>query len=152
MTRLRLIVAIPDVALTITVSLLCCASSQLFAQPQGRFVNVRPIIGEDVVARDSDPWVSPDGLRIYFASQRGNGGPNDITTTNLWMAERSSTEEPFGTPTMLPATINAAGLRDTSPFLFNNELSMIYDGVRPRLSNLENALLVTRTSTSAPWS
>lgn len=55
----------------------------------------------DPGAGDGCPIESPDGLSLVIASTRGPGGDLD-----LWSAERSSTDEPFGPPAELAAPIN----------------------------------------------
>lgn len=118
------------------------------AQPQGRFVNLRPIFGEEDFARHHDPWVSEDELRLYFVSRTtGSQADNDI-----YMVERNSLDEPFGSPTRLPDNVNAPGMREGGPFLFNDELAMLYDGDRDGFSPLENQWITTRPSLTEPWS
>jgi hypothetical protein len=55
-------------------------------------------------ALDGCPILSPDGTRLFMASNRpgGHGG------LDIWVATRSSTGEPFGAPENLPAPINSA--------------------------------------------
>ena len=53
----------------------------------------------DPVAADGCPIESPDGLSLYIASTR-RGDPNDI-----WVATRDSKDAEFGTPTMLPHSV-----------------------------------------------
>lgn len=66
-------------------------------------------------ARDGCQTLSRDGLSLYFASDRDTG-----SDMNLYVAERSSTSEPFGAGQTLGA-INAAGADDICP-------SLSYDG------------------------
>ncbi|GAA6525951.1 hypothetical protein [Intrasporangium sp. DVR] len=56
----------------------------------------------DAAANDGCPIESPDGLSLYIASTRGAGGDQDI-----WVAERGSVTDPFGTPVQLPAPVNS---------------------------------------------
>jgi hypothetical protein len=53
---------------------------------------------------DGCPIQSPDGLKLYLASNRpgGKGG------LDIWMATRTSTSAPWGDPTDLPEPINSA--------------------------------------------
>lgn len=60
--------------------------------------------------RDGCQYVSKDGLSLYLASDRDTGSDMD-----LYVAERSSTNEPFGAPVAL--NINAAGADDVCPAL-----------------------------------
>jgi len=57
----------------------------------------------DPAAADGCPIESPDGLSLYIASTRGPGGDNDI-----WVATRSSQDDEFEAPTMLPEPVNSA--------------------------------------------
>lgn len=53
---------------------------------------------------DGCPIEGPDGLTLFIASMRtGTLGGNDI-----WVADRDSKDEPFGTPQQLPAPVNTA--------------------------------------------
>ena len=53
---------------------------------------------------DGCPILSPNGLRLYQASNRpgGEGG------LDIWVAHRASTDAPFGAPTNLGAPVNSA--------------------------------------------
>jgi Tol biopolymer transport system component len=53
---------------------------------------------------DLDPWISPDGRRLYFASDRPLAGsrPGDL---NLWMMEWSNGG--WGRPAVLPHPVNS---------------------------------------------
>ncbi len=57
-------------------------------------------------AADGCPIESPNGLRLFFASNRNPiGGASD--TNDIWVAERSSVEDVFDTPVQLPAPVNS---------------------------------------------
>jgi Tol biopolymer transport system component len=66
-------------------------------------------------ARDGCQTLSRDGLSLYFASDRDTGSDMD-----LYVAERNSVDEPFGTAQSL-GDLNAAGADDVCP-------SLSYDG------------------------
>lgn len=53
-------------------------------------------------AADGCPIESPDGLKLFLASNR-TGDPNDI-----WMASRASEDAAFGVPVRLPEPVNSA--------------------------------------------
>ncbi|MBP6629716.1 MAG: PD40 domain-containing protein [Kofleriaceae bacterium] len=59
----------------------------------------------DDAESNSTPRLSPDGLTLYFASNRagGNGGAED-----LWMSTRTSSTAPWTAPTPMPL-INSGG-------------------------------------------
>ena len=61
-----------------------------------------PVTGINSPQPDGCPIESRDGLSLYIASSRpGTLGGNDI-----WAADRSSKDEPFGAPTNLGAPVN----------------------------------------------
>jgi ribosomal protein L24E len=72
---------------------------------------------------DGCPILSHDGLQLYMASNRPGGvGVNNI---DIWVAERTSPDGPFGTPVNLGAPINSefndfcpSPLRDGHGFMF----------------------------------
>lgn len=49
-----------------------------------------PVQGVNTAANEYDPWVSPDGLRLYFFR-------SDASADDLWLAERASTTGSFST-------------------------------------------------------
>lgn len=55
-------------------------------------------------SQDGCPIQSPDGLKLYIASNRpgGKGG------LDIWMATRASKQSPWGAPVSLPEPINSA--------------------------------------------
>lgn len=70
---------------------------------------------------DGCPILSRDGLQLYMASNRPGGAGN----LDIWVAERQSSDEPFGNPANIGAPINSAfndfcpsPLRDGHGFMF----------------------------------
>jgi hypothetical protein len=61
-----------------------------------RFTLVGPIANVNSTNNEWSPWLSSDGLRLYFNSQRAGTGGYD-----LWMATRSDTSSPFDDPVEL---------------------------------------------------
>jgi Tol biopolymer transport system component len=53
---------------------------------------------------DGCPYQAPDGLSFYMASNR----PGGLGGQDIWVAYRSSANEPFGAPVNLPAPVNSA--------------------------------------------
>jgi hypothetical protein len=67
-------------------------------------VNLGPTVNSSAV--DSAPAVSKDGLSLFFYSNRTGGqGSNDI-----WVSQRASTDDAWGTPVNLGATVNTAAM------------------------------------------
>ena len=56
-------------------------------------------------SNDGCPIESPDGLRVYTATNR----PGGLGGIDIWMAERASTDAAFGAPVNLGAPINSTG-------------------------------------------
>ena len=52
---------------------------------------------------DSAPFLTKDGLSLYFSSTR----PGTLGGADIWVAERSDRDDPWGAPVNLGATINS---------------------------------------------
>ena len=87
------------------------------ADPEPRFsawsepVHLGPIV--NTAAADFDPFVSKDGLSLYFASGGGRGGSGG---RDLWVVERPTTSDSWGTPYNLGHLINS-GAHESKPSL-----------------------------------
>lgn len=92
-------------------------------------------------ARESDPFLSHDGLSLWFTSNRPDGaGDGDI-----YVSRRQSTSEPFEPPTSLGPTINTAD-GESSPFVTADELTLLFGRGAPR-----KIYLATRPNREAPF-
>jgi WD40 repeat protein len=60
------------------------------------------------------PSLSPDGLSLYFGSNRPR--PGGSTDTDLWVSHRSCSDCPWGTPANLGPVVNS-GVGDNGPSL-----------------------------------
>ncbi len=97
--------------------LLVVAASRVTADDPEQFgpwsapVNLGPPV--NTVGTDFQPFISKDGLSLYFVRLEGNvlGGPQDI-----WVAKRDSETEPWGTPEKLDPGINSAA-NENNPFV-----------------------------------
>ena len=88
-------------------------------------VNLGPLINAAGFDQ-SGPALSRDGLSLYFASSRPGGfGRND-----LWVAQRSSRDEAWGTPQNLGPNVNSGG-DDFAPNFSNNGHWMYFSSDRP---------------------
>jgi hypothetical protein len=73
------------------------------SDPWGQAVNVGATINLSGYTAHS-PWISPDGLELYFASDRSDGyGSYDI-----WVARRLTQSDPWGNPLNLGPAVNSA--------------------------------------------
>lgn len=70
--------------------------------------------GDEVNASNSalSPFLTADGLTLYFAAQR----PDGFGSWDIWVADRESLCAPFGTPVNLGPSINTAA-REQGPFV-----------------------------------
>jgi hypothetical protein len=62
--------------------------------------NLGPVVNTGF--RDQDPIISPDGLELYFTSDR----PGGCGGRDLWVTKRATVNDGWSTPTNLGATIN----------------------------------------------
>lgn len=73
------------------------------AKQYGEWQTATPVTEVSHPANDGCPIESPDGRSLFLMSQRGAGGDQDI-----WVANRESINQPFGTPVELPSPVNSA--------------------------------------------
>jgi len=88
-------------------------------------------------------WMSDDGLRMYFSSDRDGTG-------DIFFASRISEGVPFSAPTKL-ADINSDTANDEIPVLANNELAIYFTSNRGVFPFMYDIYRATRTNTSSPF-
>lgn len=89
------------------------------------FSAARELTATSSTALDGTPFISFDGLSLYFFSERAGGaGARD-----LWSARRDELRAPFGAASALTA-LNSAAL-DMSPSLSRDELTLHFVSSRP---------------------
>jgi Tol biopolymer transport system component len=76
-------------------------------------------------AADSAPYLTPDGLALYFASDR----PGSAGAFDLYVAKRKRAADPFSSPTALDE-INTSSNEDT-PFVTADGLTLYFSSNRP---------------------
>jgi serine/threonine protein kinase len=67
-------------------------------------VNMGP--GINCADHDEYPWISPDGLELYFLSQR-SGGYGGYGNRDIWVARRATVNSPWADPVNLGSTVNS---------------------------------------------
>jgi Tol biopolymer transport system component len=87
-------------------------------------VNLGAAINTNFV--ESAVSVSKNGLSLYFASNRAGG----LGDWDLWVAQRASVEDDWGTPQWLGANINSSS-RETHPALSLDEHRLYFVSGRP---------------------
>jgi len=87
-------------------------------------VNLGPPINTS--SSDQAPVLSPDGLSLYFGSDR----PGSFGNTDLWVSHRVSEDSPWQTPVNLGAPINTAAV-ESGPNLSRDGLMLFFQSSRP---------------------
>lgn len=81
--------------------------------------------GVNSSASDNRPWISRDGLTIYFDSTRSGG----LGSFDIYYATRSNTSEPFGPAVHVPELSSPAS--DSRPYLSKDGSFMVFGSGRP---------------------
>jgi len=95
---------------------------------------------------ESGPCISPDGLTLYFASNRP-GGQGDY---DLWFATRKTTEDPWEEPVNLGPTVNSSAY-DNHPSISTDGRTLYFDSRRSGGSGSDDLWVTTRATTNDPW-
>lgn len=111
----------------------------------GTPVNLGPIINTS--GQEATPELSPDGLEMYYETDRAGGAGHD----DLWVTRRPSTGSPWQEPEWLGSTINIKGM-DHCPTLTGDGLTMFYDQTPPEQAPVGNLMVTTRRGLAEPWS
>lgn len=95
-------------------------------------------------AMDGSPFLSADGQRLYFFSERAQGS---LGRRDIWVSERDSSQ--FGEPTLV-AGINSPS-SDLLPWLTPDELTVLFVSGRSGGSGGADVWRATRASVSEPF-
>jgi len=105
---------------------------------EGGFLNIRPLDEvNDPSLSDSYPWLSQDGLRLYFSKQKGS----NIT---FFMSSRTAADAKFGAPVKIDITMEIPN-NNMSCFLSNDEKEIF-------VLNGDKIYSATRTSLTGKFS
>lgn len=90
-------------------------------------VNMGPVVN----SRNLEFWpmISPNGLSLYFGSNRPGGIPG-TDRQDIWVTRRASLDAPWGAPRNLGQSINTE-FRDNSPRLSRDGHWLIFGSSRP---------------------
>ncbi|HUT35704.1 MAG TPA: protein kinase [Planctomycetota bacterium] len=115
------------------------------AEPWGTPVNLGPTVNSS--SMDLEPYLSPDGLTLWFASERPGGqGRHD-----LWTSTRRSATEPWGAPVNLGPTVNSSS-EDAGPCLSPDGLVLLLSSDRSGGQGGCDLWICTRRGPTEPWS
>jgi Tol biopolymer transport system component len=113
----------------------------------GEPVNLGPTINSP--GYEACPQVSPNGLELYFCSDR-SGGDGSL---DVWVSQRASAHGAWGRPMHLKSEINTPS-RDYPTSISADELELYmgdWGAPRPGGYGLSDIWVAKRTSTNAPW-
>jgi hypothetical protein len=112
--------------------------------PWGTPVNLGPTINSS--ADDGGPNLSPDGLSLYFCSNRagGRGG------WDIWVATRPTLSAPFTSPVNLGSAINSNS-DETDPHISADNRTLVFTSSRLGGPGANEVWMSTRTNAMAPW-
>lgn len=106
-------------------------------------VNLGPLVNS--AAEEITPEISPDGLELYFESDR----PGGVGADDLWVARRSSTSADWASAVWLGPTVNQAG-NDHCPNMTSDGLTLFFDATAAG-STVGDLMVVTRTTPRGEW-
>ncbi|MCK5269586.1 MAG: PD40 domain-containing protein [Sedimentisphaerales bacterium] len=122
-----------------------CIVEAYRATPEGPFTSERVLTELSTTGYDvSAPWVSEDGLRLYYKENLADGN-------RIKMAQRANETEAW-TPTHTFDELHTDGARGTEPSLTTDELTIVWhSGNRPGSAGGIDLWLATRPSTEEPF-
>ena len=133
----------------LTILVLAVGLTTEFAKADFTFgepVNLGPTVNTECY--EGAPFVSTDGLELYFSSWHYTPG-SGYTSGSIYVTKRGSTGEPWGQPTKLDLTVGGGGLVD-GPSLSADGLELYF--YIADLAEHEAKIYVTKRETKdAPW-
>ncbi|MCX5644030.1 MAG: hypothetical protein NTZ17_05005 [Phycisphaerae bacterium] len=119
--------------------------------PWGPPANLGPPVNTQYVERS--PSLSSDGLTLYFSENYPSTSPfrpGGVGGTDMWMATRTSRNDPWTVPVNLGAPINSAGA-DFSPTTSGDGLILIFTSSRTGGSGGLDLWMSVRATVRDPW-
>ena len=111
---------------------------RLRQSPSAPFSEAVELAGVNTNAREEGFWLSPDGLTIYFASNRAA----DEADMDIWVATRPDTSSPFGDAENL-SVVNSSGI-EIDPALTADGFELFF------ASNRSGTMQLYRSARSCP--
>ncbi len=97
-------------------------------------------------ADDWTPDISPDGLSLYFTSNRAHG----LGDYDIYVSTRATTNDPWGDPVNLGSRINSPS-GDGSPSISANGLSLFFGSFRAGGHGEADLWITTRATLDDQW-
>jgi Tol biopolymer transport system component len=113
-------------------------------EPWGDPVNLGSTVNSP--RRDGGPNISPDGLELYFKSNRSGGYGGE----DLWVSNRPTKDDPWGIPINLGSIINGSDW-DREPSISSDGLVLFFGSVRPGYGDID-LWLTSREAKNNAWS
>jgi len=92
------------------------------------------------------PCITPDGLSLYFGSNR----PGGLGNWDIYVTKRATIEDPWEEPVNLGASVNSAS-DESSPSISADGLSLYFQSSRPGGLGGIDIYVTTRELISDPW-
>lgn len=103
------------------------------------------IVELNTASLDRDPALSPDGLTMFFSSNRAGGAG----LLDIWQATRPSLSEPFGAPVNV-ATVNSSE-SDENPAISPDGLTLYFSSERTDGLGNEDIWYAVRPTLTSPF-
>ncbi len=111
----------------------------------GKRVNLGPVVNSPY--GDYDPFISPDGLSLYFDSTR----PGGLGGEDIWVTTRATVSDAWGPPVHLGAPVNS-GYREGYPSITADGLTLVFSARdMPGGRGGWDIWLTTRPTKESPW-
>ena len=137
----------PKISLLLSALLIVLALTAGHAKADFTFgepVNLGPAINS--AYNDGIDFISPDGLEVYFDSDRP-GGHGDW---DMWMARRATKDDEWGTPMNLGPVVNT-GYVDAAASISSDGLALYFNSNRPGGHGGFDIYMATRATKEAAW-
>jgi len=133
----------------------CFVCSVQVAQGDFVFGEPEPVVDLNSDSYDGSPCITADGLELYFASNRDHGA--DACYTDIWVATRTSTDEPWGTPRNLGEPVIRPYGEEVNPCISADGLELYFSdwfdacSVRPGGQGGGDIWVSKRETREADW-
>ncbi|MBL7186630.1 MAG: PD40 domain-containing protein [Phycisphaerae bacterium] len=132
------------ISLTLVLALCMVAKVAKADFTFGEPINLGPTVNSS--AGDNAPYISADGLALYFHSVR----PGGYGDKDLWVTTRPTTNDIWTEPVNLGPTVNSSA-DDNAPCISADGLALYFDSTRPGGYGEGDMWVTTRLTTNDPW-